>query len=201
MKQKPLFEGEFIAFSPFDRYALCELIRRLKKPFKRIAEIGSWMGNGSTRTITEAICGRGVLYSIYSIDHWQGNANVARHQNLVTQFDIFNTFRANVEDYGGAICVKPLIMSSLEASQIVRDEVFDLVFIDGTHSYEQTRQDIECWLPKVVPEGILCGHDCEARLSNFEREVLWANRDQDTIEWTRLFPLVHPGVILAVDER
>ncbi len=38
-------------------------------------------------------------------------------------------------------------------------EPLDLVFIDGDHSYECVRQDIDSWMPKVRPGGILAGHD------------------------------------------
>ncbi len=34
-----------------------------------------------------------------------------------------------------------------------------LVFIDGDHSYEGCKRDIEAWLPKVKPGGLLAGHD------------------------------------------
>lgn len=198
MTAKPLFTGEYVAFSPFDRCALHTLIQRIDKPYKCVLEIGSWIGNGSTRTIIETLRGQGILYCV---DHWQGNANVPRHQDLLSKFDIFNTFRANVELYGGTEFAKTLIMSSSEAAAIVQDRVFDLVFIDSTHSYEQTKLDIEQWLPKVVKGGLLCGHDCEARGTNFDKGYLWENRHRDTIERAGFFSVIHPGVILAVDEK
>jgi predicted O-methyltransferase YrrM len=198
IRTRPLFTGEYVAFSSFDRYALRALIQKIDKPWKRILEIGSWIGNGSTRTIIEMIQGRGMLYCV---DHWQGNDNVPRHHELVAHFDILNTFRANVNLYGGVEFVKPLVMSSSEAAAILRDRSFDLIFIDGTHSYESTKMDIEQWLPKVVEGGILCGHDCEARAGNFDRKFLWQNRDCDTVEAQGPFPCIHPGVVLAVDEK
>ena len=39
------------------------------------------------------------------------------------------------------------------------DETFDLIFIDGDHSYEGCKVDLENWWPKVKPGQILCGHD------------------------------------------
>lgn len=196
---KPIFTGEFIAFSPFDRQALRSLIRRIEKPFIRIAEIGSWTGSGSTRTIIEELTKKqGYLYCI---DHWQGNTNVQRHQQLIAQFDIFATFQANIASYGGAELVKPIVMSSIDASTVIKDHIFDLVFIDGSHTYSETIQDIKGWLPKVTHGGILCGHDCEGRVINLNQNNLWANRNNDTIEGNLSFPRIHPGVILAVDEN
>ena len=35
----------------------------------------------------------------------------------------------------------------------------DMVFVDGDHSYDGCRGDIEAWLPNVRPSGILALHD------------------------------------------
>lgn len=35
----------------------------------------------------------------------------------------------------------------------------DMVFIDGDHSYEGCTRDIEAWLPKIKPGGIISVHD------------------------------------------
>jgi len=39
------------------------------------------------------------------------------------------------------------------------DDTFDIVFIDGDHSYEQTSKDIKAWWPKVKEGGYIGGHD------------------------------------------
>ncbi len=38
---------------------------------------------------------------------------------------------------------------------------YDFVFIDADHSYEGCKADIEAWVPKLKPDGLLCGHDYE----------------------------------------
>ena len=194
--KKPIFKGEFIAFSEFDKYALRTLIREIDKPFKRIAEIGSWAGNGSTRAIVEEIReGGGVLYCI---DHWQGNSNVQRHRDIVSKFDMFATFNANVSSYGGEEIVKPLVMSSSDAAAVIKDHFFDLIFIDGDHSYDGTISDIDLWVPKVAIGGILCGHDCEKRAETCNMDFLLSNKNMDTIEENCTSQQIHPGVILAI---
>ena len=196
---KPLFSGDYIAFSPYDRYALRALLRRINKPFIRMAAIGSWTGNGSTRTIIEELHnGRGILYCI---DHWLGNANVERHRNMVSNYDMFATFRRNISLYGGNIVVKSLVMSSNDAADLIKDHTFDIVFIDGNHSYDDTILDIDLWMPKIAVGGILCGHDCEARPQFFDMACLRENKNRDTIEGNKTIPQIHPGVILAVHER
>ena len=54
---------------------------------------------------------------------------------------------------------KVLRMTSLEAAKEFKDGSLDFVFLDGDHSYEGVKSDIEAWWPKVRPRGMLCGHD------------------------------------------
>ena len=39
------------------------------------------------------------------------------------------------------------------------DEFFDWVYIDTTHSYTQTKLELELYAPKIKPGGIIAGHD------------------------------------------
>jgi hypothetical protein len=55
--------------------------------------------------------------------------------------------------------VEILRMDSLEAARRVADESLDFVFIDGDHSYEGCKRDIEVWVPKVKVGGWIGGHD------------------------------------------
>ena len=35
----------------------------------------------------------------------------------------------------------------------------DLVFIDGDHTYDHVKADLQSWMPHIRDGGILCGHD------------------------------------------
>jgi predicted O-methyltransferase YrrM len=39
------------------------------------------------------------------------------------------------------------------------DNSFDFIYIDASHTYEDTKKDIELYLPKVKKGGIIGGHD------------------------------------------
>jgi hypothetical protein len=43
------------------------------------------------------------------------------------------------------------------------DAFFDWVYIDSTHEYEQTLQELELCKSKVKPNGLICGHDYGSR--------------------------------------
>lgn len=48
---------------------------------------------------------------------------------------------------------------SLRASKFYVDGSLDLVFLDSSHRYAETRAEIAAWLPKVRPGGVFAGHD------------------------------------------
>lgn len=50
-------------------------------------------------------------------------------------------------------------MYSEEAVDLFEDESVDLIFVDGNHSYEYVKQDIELWWLKVKMFGCLAFHD------------------------------------------
>eukprot|EP00811_Abedinium_folium_P013490 NODE_22542_length_704_cov_2.155979.p2 GENE.NODE_22542_length_704_cov_2.155979~~NODE_22542_length_704_cov_2.155979.p2 ORF type:complete len:233 (-),score=80.40 NODE_22542_length_704_cov_2.155979:4-630(-) len=47
----------------------------------------------------------------------------------------------------------------LHFSVLPREEQFDLVFVDGPHTFENVRNDIHLWQARVRRGGILAGHD------------------------------------------
>jgi hypothetical protein len=48
---------------------------------------------------------------------------------------------------------------SSQAVQHFPDEYFDWVYIDGDHSYEFAKADLEAYLPKVKKSGYITGDD------------------------------------------
>merc|ERR1712039_359511 len=49
-------------------------------------------------------------------------------------------------------------------------EALDFVFVDGPHTYRNVRNDLELWVPRVRPGGIIAGHDFTCR----HPPLLWA---------------------------
>jgi hypothetical protein len=43
--------------------------------------------------------------------------------------------------------------------EIFEDESLDYVYIDGNHTYDYVKQDMELWWPKLKKGGLFAGHD------------------------------------------
>lgn len=192
---KRIYEGEDHSFPPFDRVALARLITMVVRPGCRMAEIGSWLGVGSTQVFIENLAPANG--TVFCVDTWLGSPNVTEHQAIVAEYDVLGTFLRNAD----SPVVKPVRMKSAEAARTFADGFFDLVFIDGDHSYTEVMHDIIAWKPKVRSGGILCGHDCEIRVTSKNFDILRRHREVDVIpSLTTKFLHVHPGSVLAVHE-
>jgi hypothetical protein len=60
-----------------------------------------------------------------------------------------------------------LRMWSVDAAELIEEELLDFVYIDANHSYKCTTEDLEAWYPKVRPGGMMCGHDYLDSGTNF----------------------------------
>jgi cephalosporin hydroxylase len=58
---------------------------------------------------------------------------------------------------GNSITLLPI--SSLDAAATFNDNFFEFVFLDTSHQYMQTKEEIQIWWRKVKNNCILAGHD------------------------------------------
>lgn len=119
----------------------------------KFVEVGSWKGMSSLYMATEII-NSGKNIDFCCVDTWQGSLEHDGFENMETLYDIFLTNMKPVENYYSHIK-----NTSLESSKLFEDDSLDFVFIDASHEYEDVKNDILAWLPKVKDGGILAGHD------------------------------------------
>lgn len=133
-----------------------------------IVEIGSWKGRS---TVWLAAGARRAGRRVYAIDPHCGSREDPDANTL-------QEFMANIRRAGVADVVEPLVMTSADAADRIRDDV-ELLFIDGDHSLEGAERDAQLWLPRLVPGGVLMMHDVGAAgyigpRTVFRRRVCWS---------------------------
>ncbi len=114
VRGKPLYLDDYPSFGEFDREALRRLVRGVRSPRKRVLEIGSWLGAGSTRVFIEEL--KPDRDTLVCVDTWRGSPNVQKHLDIAEAYDLLGTFLYNVAKAGGRDLVKPMVMASLDAA-------------------------------------------------------------------------------------
>lgn len=121
--------------------------------FFRILEIGSWAG-ASALLWAKAIKDSGIGGIVFCVDPWRpymnqkniGNIKIGKYQKIeraLGEGKIYKLFLHNIKAAGYSDIIKPLRFSSDEILPVLRGGEFNLVYIDGDHSYSQVIKDLE----------------------------------------------------------
>jgi precorrin-6B methylase 2 len=125
-------------------------------------ELGCFKGK-STAFIGVEIHKRKRDINFFAIDSFQGATN-STDANEIKAYEgiseIEESYTYNVAPIGNKI--KTIVSLTDKAAQYFNDKEIDVIFIDAGHSYEAVKADIEAWLPKMKPNGIMAGHDYKA---------------------------------------
>jgi predicted O-methyltransferase YrrM len=143
----------------------------LAKTSLPIVEIGSWIG-GSTILLAQAC-----KETIYAIDPHEGY--LARGtKNVFKGPSTYITFQKNLALWHitNVILVREYSQSK-QALNAVTAKSIGLLFIDGLHTYDGARSDLEMYEDKVSDDGFICMHDMNKErrcpgLSQLQREIL-----------------------------
>jgi len=142
----------------------------LYKEVKRVSknnfcvEIGSYCGK-SACFIGQACKENGSL--LITIDHHEGSEEQQLgelyfdpevYDEKLGRVNTLPLLKKNIAKFNLDNVVKPLVMDSISASKIV-DNNADLIFIDGSHTFESAESDYELWKNKIRKGGILAIHD------------------------------------------
>jgi len=128
---------------------------------KRGAEIGVWNGRTSRSLLKKF-----PELRLYMVDRWtpppEGDSWLASGDRfaLRLQEEHDEAYRCAINatsDFGLRAVIRK--MSSIAAATTILDGDLDFVFIDGDHSFDGTRADIDAWYDKVRCGGIISGHD------------------------------------------
>lgn len=127
------------------------------------AEVGIFMGSHCKRILETTQVAK--LYGIDPYMPWCPEDSIT-----LMQYDIFyNKVKDKLADHGDRFTL--IRNYSNKASLKFRDGELDFVFIDGDHSYEAVKTDLECWYNKVRDGGIVAGDDYATRHPGVPRAV------------------------------
>lgn len=119
----------------------------------------------STGRFTCFLCAHNPQLHMTAVDLWAPQPEKPGLQGYLTFKDwnheqsYRNFSKLTSEHFPGRVDIKR--MDTVEAASHVEDKSLDFVFVDADHSYEACKKDIQAWLPKVKPGGIMTGHDLD----------------------------------------
>lgn len=121
----------------------------------RFVEVGAWRGKSAAFMAVEII-NSGKDIDFHVVDSFQGSKE---HQDeaVIKEGTLQDEFFANLAPIKDYLFV--WAMPSLQAVDNFADQSVDFVYIDASHEYEDVKDDIQAWLPKVKPGGLLAGDD------------------------------------------
>lgn len=116
-----------------------------------IVEIGSYKGKSTAWLAMGSKNGKNV--KIYAVDPHKPTSAIEGVGK-----DSLQDFKKNMKYLEVKDIVTPIVKTSKSAAENFKEPV-ELIFIDGSHEYEDVKMDFELWYPKVIDGGIMAFHD------------------------------------------
>jgi predicted O-methyltransferase YrrM len=141
-----------------DLFALGRYVKSV--PTGHVVEVGVALGRTTTAIAAKAL-DRGCSY--FAVDTFSGSDDPddminelysVNHGHLVR-----SAFEANCRALRLWEHINLIEEHSVEAAKRFADGQIAMCFIDADHTYDAVMQDIAAWWPKVMPMGVMCGHD------------------------------------------
>lgn len=130
---------------------LCAFVSQsLAKPLSnlQLCEIGSYSGESTIIFAQE-------FRSVIAIDPWMDNYDPSDAACQCASFaEVETAFDARIRPYSN---IRKMKATSDAAFQELRTDTFDVVYIDGLHTYDQVRRDILNY--RQITTGVMAGHD------------------------------------------
>lgn len=176
-----------------------------------IVEIGSWAG-GSAITWAEAISKyNNDKGKVFCIDPWEDYFSILDKyssswiiQTMIKSTKnnkIFKLFIHNIINSKYSKNISILKGKSNEMFCFLKPESFDIIFIDGSHSYIVALADIGHYTSLVKENGIICGDDLELQYSKIDiKKAQDLKSTFDTTIDPKTNKKYHPGVTVAVHD-
>lgn len=126
-----------------------------------IVEIGAFLGR-STRALADNTPGK-----VITVDDFYGprkstdvrpDGKAFTEEDRLTIYPEFCKFTSDLQKER-KLKVFKITYDNIGRIPLIADLIPDMVFIDGDHNYEAVKRDVEFWKNRLIPGGLLCGHD------------------------------------------
>jgi len=148
-------------------------------------ELGTHFGN-SYFTICQTAADHRLPTRCFAIDCWEGDVQAGAYGQSVFE----RVRRHNEEHYAGFSTL--LRMNFDEALGRFADRSVDLLHIDGLHTYDAVKHDLETWRPKLSERAIVLFHDTAVEKEGFGVARFWSElktAHPEHLEFTHNFGL------------
>jgi len=128
------------------------------------AEIGVYRGQHAKEILSNLN-----IKKLYLVDPWE-KYNEYKEKKLNNQLEeaYFDCKKLLKEfDDGRVVWMKGF---SIDIAKKIKDNTLDFVYIDGNHSYDFFKMDLEAWLPKIKKGGFIGGHDFDSNVDKITLE-------------------------------
>jgi len=175
------------------------------QPF-RVLEIGSWAGQSSILWASE-IARSGRQGQVFCVDPWMpfmkeghigGNAAVSIMDHAARRDKIFPLFWHNVKASGLTDVIHPLRGKSQDILPSLAPGSFDLIFVDGSHSFTDFMTDLTLAAPLVKESGFICGDDLEMQIDEVDPSYAETHCEKDYVTDPKTGHDYHPGVCVGI---
>ena len=172
-----------------------EILSKEKETGVKMLEVGSWFGCSSVfNALALKYFSKDNI--LFCMDTWKGSQDEKEH-DIANFENALEHFRAvmrymNVDDI-----INPLVCDSVVGMDALRDNYYDIIFIDAAHNYKNVYEDIKNAIRLVKPGGLIIGHDCECKFKELdEKYQVKTYQEEDPHHYNGY----HIGVIRALDE-
>lgn len=174
----------------------------------QILEIGSWVGASALSFAQGLKRYNNCKGTITCIDAWtpffdreiHNNDHYRNMEMALTTDSAYQLFLHNVSTIPKSITCQHLKGKSEKLLPLLRENTFNIVFIDGDHAYNAVSSDIKNSLSLVKDGGVICGDDLNLQLSQVDEDNVLENCEKDFIKDPKTNRNFHPGVTLAVSQ-
>lgn len=167
----PVFDSDklipHLKTSPWEghRKFVYELLKYMQP--ENVVELGTHYGC-SLFAMCQAIKDNSIDTELYAVDCWEGDEQAGFYGD-----EVLNLVKEVKENYFPQVKVNLIKDYFVNAVNNFEDGFFDIIHIDGLHTYEAVSEDYNTWIGKLRKNGIVLFHDVHSELG-YGTDKFWS---------------------------